>query len=118
MKTLPLRQVVLYFTIVACVVYLVYRVCFTLNLTTPYAVGVSLALYVAELFMGVLMLLFLLQVWRLDEPPEQPILPDRTVDVLVPTYNEDVERITPGGRVLVTMTLGAVAGPPFVTVMV
>ena len=49
MKKLPLRQAIIYFTIVACVIYLGYRVCFTLNLTTPYAVCVSLALYVGEL---------------------------------------------------------------------
>jgi cellulose synthase/poly-beta-1,6-N-acetylglucosamine synthase-like glycosyltransferase/predicted Zn-dependent protease len=91
MKHPRFRQSLILLTCVTCVVYLVYRACFTMNVTTPYAVCVSLALFVAELFMGVLMLLFLLQVWRLDEPPEQPILPDRTVDVLVPTYNEDVE---------------------------
>jgi len=87
------RQTLIILTLVVCVVYLVYRVCFTLNLTTPYAVCVSLALFVAEFFMGVLLLLFLLQVWHLDEPPEEPVLPDRTVDVLVPTYNEDVETL-------------------------
>ncbi len=91
MKHPRFRQSLILLTCVTCVVYLVYRACFTLNLTTPYAVCVSLALFAAELFMGVLMLLFLLQVWRLDEPPEQPVLPNRTVDVLVPTYNEDVE---------------------------
>jgi cellulose synthase/poly-beta-1,6-N-acetylglucosamine synthase-like glycosyltransferase/tetratricopeptide (TPR) repeat protein len=84
------RQALILLTLLTAVVYLVYRGCFTLNFTTPYAVGASLALYAAELFMGVLLLLFLLQVWRLDEPPEQPVLPDRTVDVLVPTFNEDV----------------------------
>jgi cellulose synthase/poly-beta-1,6-N-acetylglucosamine synthase-like glycosyltransferase/tetratricopeptide (TPR) repeat protein len=96
MQKLSLRQPVIVFTVVACVVYLVYRLCFTFNLTTPYAIGASLALYIAELFTGVLLLLFLLQVWRLEEPPEQPVLPDRTIDVFVPTYNEDVDllRIT------------------------
>jgi hypothetical protein len=33
-------------SLVTCVVYLVYRACFTLNFTTPYAVGASVALYV------------------------------------------------------------------------
>jgi cellulose synthase/poly-beta-1,6-N-acetylglucosamine synthase-like glycosyltransferase len=90
MKQPRLRQALIVLTLVSCIVYLVYRACFTMNFTTPYAVVASLALYVAELFMGVLMLLFLLQVWRPEEPPEQPVLPDRTVDVFVPTYNEDV----------------------------
>jgi cellulose synthase/poly-beta-1,6-N-acetylglucosamine synthase-like glycosyltransferase/tetratricopeptide (TPR) repeat protein len=91
MKKLPLRQAVICLTVVACVVYLVYRVCFTFNTTTPYAFCSSLALYVAELFTGILLLLFLLQVWRPDEPPEQPVLPNRSIDVFVPTYNEDVQ---------------------------
>jgi hypothetical protein len=58
MKQPQFRQAVILFTLVTCVFYLVYRACFTLNFTTPYAAGASLALYVAELFMGVLMLLF------------------------------------------------------------
>ena len=43
-----------------------------------------------SLFMGGLLLLFFLQVWRVDEPAEEPVLADRSVDVLVATYNEDV----------------------------
>src|SRR6516162_6157449 len=103
MKKLPARQAVILFTLVACVVYLVYRVCFTFNLTTPYAVFASLALYVAELFTGILLLLFLLQVWRPQEPPEQPVLPNRSVDVYVPTYNEDVQILRTTLRACVDM---------------
>lgn len=33
--------------------------------------------------------LFFLQVWDAREPPQQPVLEGRTVDVFVPTYNED-----------------------------
>jgi cellulose synthase/poly-beta-1,6-N-acetylglucosamine synthase-like glycosyltransferase len=91
MKQPRLRQALILLALVTCVVYLVYRGFFTLNFVTIGAVIASLFLYVAELFMGVLMLLFLLQVWRPEEPPEQPVLPDRTVDVYVPTYNEDVQ---------------------------
>jgi cellulose synthase/poly-beta-1,6-N-acetylglucosamine synthase-like glycosyltransferase/tetratricopeptide (TPR) repeat protein len=96
MNRLPGRQALVLFTVFACVVYLTYRVGFTLNLTTPYAIAASVALYVAELYTGVLLLLFLLQVWRPHEPPELPVLPDRSLDVFVPTYNEDVQilRIT------------------------
>src|SRR5262245_47558241 len=84
------RQVLIISAVITCVVYLVYRAFFTFNLTTPYAVCVSAALFAAELYTGVLMLLFFLQVWRPSEPPQQPVLPDRTVDIFVPTYNEDV----------------------------
>jgi cellulose synthase/poly-beta-1,6-N-acetylglucosamine synthase-like glycosyltransferase/predicted Zn-dependent protease len=69
--------------------YLFYRVVWTLNLTSPYAVFASLFLYVGEFYGVVTMLLFFLQVWDTTEPPQQPVLPDRTVDVFVPTYNED-----------------------------
>jgi cellulose synthase/poly-beta-1,6-N-acetylglucosamine synthase-like glycosyltransferase/tetratricopeptide (TPR) repeat protein len=83
------RQLVILFAAAVCVSYLAYRVLFTLNLTTPYAVVVSLLLYAGE-FYGVLVLgLFFLQVWDSREPPEQPVLEGRTVDVFVPTYNED-----------------------------
>jgi cellulose synthase/poly-beta-1,6-N-acetylglucosamine synthase-like glycosyltransferase/tetratricopeptide (TPR) repeat protein len=91
MKKQPMRQALMIVTLSICVVYLLYRVCFTFNLTTPYAVFASLALFVAELFTGVLLLLFVLQVWRPEEPPEQPVLPERSIDVYVPTYNEDVQ---------------------------
>jgi len=33
--------------------------------------------------------LFFLQVWEVKEPPAQPVLEGRTVDVFVPTFNED-----------------------------
>jgi cellulose synthase/poly-beta-1,6-N-acetylglucosamine synthase-like glycosyltransferase/tetratricopeptide (TPR) repeat protein len=72
-----------------CVFYLAYRAFFTFNLSTPYAVFASVFLYVGEFFGIVNLLLYFLQVWEVDEPPPQPVLEGRTVDVLVPTYNED-----------------------------
>ena len=72
-----------------CLFYLLYRGLFTLNLTTWYATSASLLLYVAEMYGVVVVLLFFLQVWDTREPPQQPVLMGRTVDVFVPTYNED-----------------------------
>jgi cellulose synthase/poly-beta-1,6-N-acetylglucosamine synthase-like glycosyltransferase/predicted Zn-dependent protease len=69
--------------------YLCYRGLWTLNLTAPYAVFASLFLYMGECYGVLTMLLYFLQVWDTTEPPEQPVLPGRTVDVFVPTYNED-----------------------------
>jgi tetratricopeptide (TPR) repeat protein/cellulose synthase/poly-beta-1,6-N-acetylglucosamine synthase-like glycosyltransferase len=84
-----LRQLVILAALAICIVYLTYRVFYTLNLTTPYAIFTSLFLYVGE-FYGVFVLgLFFLQVWDAREPPQQPVLEGRTVDVFVPTYNED-----------------------------
>ncbi len=71
--------------------YLVYRALFTLNLEGTYATAVSLMLYGAELFGGVSLALYFLQVWDTTEPQEREPLEGVTIDVLVPTYNEDVD---------------------------
>jgi predicted Zn-dependent protease/cellulose synthase/poly-beta-1,6-N-acetylglucosamine synthase-like glycosyltransferase len=72
------------------IIYLIYRGFFTLNLTTTYAVAASAALLLAETYGVLCVLLYCVQVWDPSEPPQQPVLPGRTVDVFVPTYNEDV----------------------------
>jgi len=72
------------------VVYLVYRGLYTLNHDGWYASTASWLLYVAELWGGMSLLLFFMQVWDTSAVPEQPPLEDVTVDVFVPTYNEDV----------------------------
>ena len=71
--------------------YLVYRALFTLNLDGTYATVVSLVLYGAEIFGGVSLALYFLQVWDTSEAPEVEPLEGVTIDVLVPTYNEDVD---------------------------
>jgi cellulose synthase/poly-beta-1,6-N-acetylglucosamine synthase-like glycosyltransferase/predicted Zn-dependent protease len=81
--------VVILLSSAVAIFYLCYRGLWTLNLTAPYAVFASLFLYVGECYGVLTMLLYFLQVWDTTEPPEQPVLPGRTVDVFVPTYNED-----------------------------
>ena len=49
----------------------------------------SLALYAAECYGGLLLMLFFFQIWDVRNPAPQPPLADRLVDVLIPTYNED-----------------------------
>jgi tetratricopeptide (TPR) repeat protein/cellulose synthase/poly-beta-1,6-N-acetylglucosamine synthase-like glycosyltransferase len=83
------RQGVIAVALAICLFYLSYRLLFTLNLTTPYALSVSLFLYIGEFYGVFVLVLFFLQVWDSREPPQQPILEDRSVDVFVPTYNED-----------------------------
>lgn len=80
--------IVLAFTV--CIFYLAFRAIWTMNLSGPYAITASVLLYVAEIFGIFNLFLFFLQVWDVSEPPAQPVLEGRTVDVLVPTYNEDV----------------------------
>jgi cellulose synthase/poly-beta-1,6-N-acetylglucosamine synthase-like glycosyltransferase len=85
-----MRKLLIVLASVICVSYLAYRAIYTLNLSGIYAPIASIALYVAELYGIFNLFLFFLQVWEVDEPPVQPVLEGRTVDVFVPTYNEDV----------------------------
>ncbi len=62
---------------------------FTLNLNTTYATFASVFLLTGEAFGVLTMLLYFLQVWDVSEPKQKPVLEGRTVDVFVPTYNED-----------------------------
>ncbi len=74
---------------VMTIVYLTYRGLYTLNLSGPYAVVASLVLYGAEAYGGMLMFLFFFQIWDVSNPEPVPPLAGRTVDVMIPTYNED-----------------------------
>ena len=84
------RKFLIVLAFVVCVFYLAFRVLFTINMSGPYAMTASILLYVAELFGIFNLFLFFLQVWEVSEPPAEPVLEGRSVDVLVPTYNEDV----------------------------
>jgi len=72
------------------IVYIIFRGIFTLNLESAYSTFASWLLYSAEILGGFQMLLYFFNVWEVDEPdalePEEGL----TVDVLIPTYNEDV----------------------------
>ena len=70
--------------------YLVYRGAYTLNHDHWYAAVASWLLYSAELWGGLSLLLFFLQVWDTTEPEVPPPLEGVSVDVFVPTYNEDI----------------------------
>jgi cellulose synthase/poly-beta-1,6-N-acetylglucosamine synthase-like glycosyltransferase/tetratricopeptide (TPR) repeat protein len=71
------------------IVYLTIRGTSTLNLSSPWAVAFSLMLFVAECYGGFLLFLFFFQIWDVRNPAPAPARPGRTVDVLIPTYNED-----------------------------
>jgi cellulose synthase/poly-beta-1,6-N-acetylglucosamine synthase-like glycosyltransferase/predicted Zn-dependent protease len=83
------RQFVIALSLAFCLTYLGYRLLFTLNLTTVYAGCASVFLLLGEAYGVFVMVLFFLQVWDSREPPPQPVLEGRTLDVFVPTYNED-----------------------------
>jgi cellulose synthase/poly-beta-1,6-N-acetylglucosamine synthase-like glycosyltransferase len=85
-----MRQVLMVLALAVSFLYLWYRGQYTLNLETNYAIFASLLLYSAEMWGFISMCLYFFQVWDLSEPAEQPIIEGRTIDVFVPTYNEDV----------------------------
>ncbi len=84
------RKLIILVSIFVSLFYLGYRIFFTLNLTSPYAVFASFFLLLGESFGVISLLLYFLQVWEIEEPPIPPVPEGKTVDVLVPTYNEDV----------------------------
>jgi cellulose synthase/poly-beta-1,6-N-acetylglucosamine synthase-like glycosyltransferase/tetratricopeptide (TPR) repeat protein len=71
------------------VVYLGYRAAFTLNLSTYYSSFASILLLSAEAWGCFLMALYFFQIWHLVEPEPVEAVEGFTVDVLIPTYNED-----------------------------
>ncbi|MCB9882120.1 MAG: glycosyltransferase [Planctomycetes bacterium] len=73
------------------VCYLVYRGLFTLYLETPFATILSLSLYLAEIQGCIALALYFFQVWDVAEPAPVASVKNHTVDVMVPTYNEDVD---------------------------
>jgi cellulose synthase/poly-beta-1,6-N-acetylglucosamine synthase-like glycosyltransferase/tetratricopeptide (TPR) repeat protein len=82
------RKFLILLAVVTCLFYLTFRL-FYFNNTGTYAWTVSILLYVAEAFGIFNLFLFFIQVWEVKEPPAEPVLEGRTVDVFVPTFNED-----------------------------
>jgi len=78
---------VIYLMVIAAACYFPWRIT-TFN---PDALILSLALYAAAMFGLVTILLHAFMTWRMIER-EAP-LPDATVDVFIPTYNEPVEML-------------------------
>lgn len=84
------RKFLIVLAFVVCIFYLAYRAIYTFNSSGTYALTVSILLYVAECWGIFNLFLFFMQVWEVNEPPAQPVLEGRSVEVFVPTYNEDV----------------------------
>ncbi len=85
------RRLAMCVATIMTVVYLVVRGLFTLNLSSPLAVAISLMLFVAECYSGVLLFFFFFQIWDVQNPAPVPAQLGRTVDVLITTYNEDTQ---------------------------
>ena len=68
--------------------YLIYRVLYTFN---PHQLIFSTIFYLAEFHGFVAMCLFFLDMWSPVRPKPSPAPPGLSVDVFIPTYNENVE---------------------------
>ena len=84
------RQLAISIAVAAALVYLWFRILFTLNLASPATTCFSAILLAAETYGLFHLALYFYQVWRLVEPPllDAPLW--HSVDVFVTTYNEDV----------------------------
>ncbi|MGD9126634.1 MAG: glycosyltransferase [Planctomycetia bacterium] len=97
------RQAAIVIASLAAVLYLVFRALYTLNLVHPFAAVFSVILLVAEAYGLFHLSLYFYQVWRLVEPPIQDAKTDRTVDVFVTTFNEEVDLLRNTLRACVEM---------------
>ena len=88
MNQFPRRLAMIAATVMS-LVYLVFRGLYTLNLDGWFAASFSVTLYAAEWYGCLLMYLYFFQIWDLQEPEPVDPIPGRTVDVFIPTYNED-----------------------------
>jgi cellulose synthase (UDP-forming) len=86
-------QLVAVLALVVSVVYLTWRVCFTLGGD----LWISLPLWVLELYAAVGLGLFTFSLWNVDRQvvPEPVRQTDLRVGVLIPTYNEPIEVLFP-----------------------
>ena len=83
------RRAAMVAALVASVVYLLYRGFYTLNLEGWFATTFSVTLYAAEVYGCCLMGLYFFQIWDLRDPAHVPAPAGKTVDIFIPTYNED-----------------------------
>jgi cellulose synthase (UDP-forming) len=86
-KTENLRRIIAVVAIAVTIYYLFWRVTETFN---PNALVFSWALWIAELFGFITTILFYFSVWRPKRRTAPPPLEGRTVDVLIPTYDEAI----------------------------
>lgn len=86
-----IRQLMIVLAVLSATTYLTYRLLYSINFESTYAITASVMLLGAEFWGVFLMFLYFMQVWRQIEPEPVPPLENRSVDVFLPTYNEDVQ---------------------------
>ena len=83
-------QAVIIFTLGVYLYYLVYRFRYTIN---PDALLLSISFFYADVHGFISLSLFAFQLWGRVERKSSSPLPDLSVDIYIPTYNEDVSII-------------------------
>ncbi len=86
-KTEKFRRLVAIIAMIVTIYYLYWRVTETLN---PNAIILAWALYGAELFAALITFLFYFTVWKPVNRTSPKVLAGRTVDVFIPTKNEEI----------------------------
>ncbi|HHT9137100.1 MAG TPA: glycosyltransferase [Candidatus Wunengus sp. YC60] len=91
MKTGQVKyQIVIILVLGVYIYYLVYRLRYTIN---PNALILSLSFFYADVHGFFSMALFSFQLWNPLERKAPPPIPDLSVDIYIPTYNEDISII-------------------------
>jgi cellulose synthase/poly-beta-1,6-N-acetylglucosamine synthase-like glycosyltransferase len=85
-----LKTLLLLLSTLCSVTYLGFRAMYTLNAESVAAQCFSLIVLLAECQGVFLLLLYYWQIRDTTPAPPMPVLAGRTVDVFLPTYNEDV----------------------------
>ncbi|MBC8370789.1 MAG: glycosyltransferase [Planctomycetes bacterium] len=84
-----MRKLLMLIALLTTAAYLILRVMFTLNLNGGYATFASLLLLFAEISGGISLMLYFFQIWEIEDVPQLEPLEDVSIDVYIPTYNED-----------------------------
>ncbi|MFN3533400.1 MAG: UDP-forming cellulose synthase catalytic subunit, partial [Candidatus Brocadia sp.] len=80
-------QIVIIFTLGVYLYYLVYRLRYTIN---PDSLILSLSFFYAEVHGFIALFLFFFQIWNPAERKSHPPPSGLSVDIYIPTYNEDI----------------------------
>ena len=81
------HQAAIVITLGVYLYYLIYRICYTIN---PESLILSIIFFYAEAHGFVALFLFFFQIWKPAERKSPPPNPGLSVDIYIPTYNEDI----------------------------
>ena len=86
-----MRNLMFVLSSLASLVYLVIRALYTLNCETTLSTAFSATVLAAECHGVILMLVYFYQIWNITPREQAPDFPGRSVDVFLPTLNEDCD---------------------------